>query len=175
MKWCYQRFTQVQKKKKKKKIEDIDRFGRGFGKYVILFFFFVEELLSCIFFLSVSLHFSTPHTRAYDTCTDLHGPARCSLLQCGGRLTGLLLGLYRDTQIFRLINLLSSNAARFRSSISTKRRRTNHRFSLSTIIFIQIPLSLKLALVYTKLIASLHYFEQFGEENILTPFAFRSR
>lgn len=97
---------------------------RGFSVCIYIYawcdiiILFVDYLV--FFSLSISLYFSTPHTRAYDTCTDLHGPARCSLLQCGGRLTGLLLGLYRDTQIFRLINLLCSKRRTFfRSSLST--------------------------------------------------------
>lgn len=131
--------------------------------YICVIFFFCWRIIILYFFLSISLHFSTPHTRAYDTCTDLHGPARCSLLQCGGRLTGLLLGLYRDTQIFRLINLLSSNAARFRSLRS-------HEPSLDdifTIFLFILLLSFKLALVYENAFANRVISKNSGEENIL--------
>ena len=91
---CYQLFTQVQKEKRKKKKKKKKRKNwrskltlgsRNNSVYILI-------MLSL-----VPAHTHVLRTRVYDT--NLHGPARYSLLQCGGRLTGLLLGLYRDIQI----------------------------------------------------------------------------
>lgn len=121
LKWCYQRFTQVQKKRKK--IEDVDRLGDSLCVYiymrdVILLFFL---LIILYFFLCLSLFTFRHHTHVLMTRAQTYMDRRDALYSnAEGALRAFCWGYTGTHRFFRLINLLCSKRRTFfRSSLST--------------------------------------------------------